>query len=87
MKNVIRLCIVILVYLSLQPFFVLLCFAKEKEDVEKNLNLYAGAAVLMDADSGRVLYGKNEDQVMPMASTTKIMTCIVALENGNLDDS
>lgn len=86
MKNVIRLCIVILVYLSLQPFFVLLCFAKEEEDVEKNLNLYAGAAVLMDADSGRVLYGKNEDQVMPMASTTKIMTCIVALENGNLDD-
>ena len=40
----------------------------------------------MDASTGRILYGKNEDLVRPMASTTKIMTCIVALENGNLSD-
>ena len=45
-----------------------------------DLSLYATAAVLMDADSGRVLYGKNADAVMAMASTTKIMTCILALE-------
>lgn len=51
-----------------------------------NLSLYAGAAVLMDAENGRVLYGKNEDAVMPMASTTKIMTCILALESGKLDE-
>lgn len=50
------------------------------------LSLYAGAAVLMDAENGRVLYGKNEDTVMPMASTTKIMTCILALESGKLDE-
>lgn len=50
------------------------------------LQLYAQAAVLLDADSGRVLYGKNEDEALPMASTTKIMTCILALEYGNLDD-
>ena len=36
--------------------------------------------VLMDADSGRVLFGKDADVVRPMASTTKIMTCILALE-------
>lgn len=42
--------------------------------------LYAASAVLMDADSGRVLYGKDADVVRPMASTTKIMTCILALE-------
>lgn len=42
--------------------------------------LYARSAVLMDADSGRILFGKKEDQVLPMASTTKIMTCIVTLE-------
>ncbi|MBD5522202.1 MAG: D-alanyl-D-alanine carboxypeptidase [Lachnospiraceae bacterium] len=52
-----------------------------------SLQLYAQAAVLMDADSGRVLYGKNEDEELPMASTTKIMTCILALEYGNLDDT
>ena len=34
----------------------------------------------MDADSGRVLFGKDADVVRPMASTTKIMTCILALE-------
>ncbi len=34
----------------------------------------------MDADSGRVLYDKNGAQVLAMASTTKIMTCILALE-------
>ena len=43
--------------------------------------LYAQSAVLIDADSGRILFGKNEDEVRPMASTTKIMTCILALEN------
>lgn len=48
--------------------------------------LYARSAALIDADTGRVLYGKNADVIMPMASTTKIMTCIIALEYGNLED-
>lgn len=56
---------------------------QEKETSQEQLQLYAQAAVLMDADSGRVLYGKNEDAVLPMASTTKIMTCILALEYGD----
>lgn len=42
--------------------------------------LYAKGAVLLDGDSGRVLYGKNALEQMPMASTTKIMTCILVLE-------
>lgn len=40
----------------------------------------------MDASTGRVLYGKNADLILPMASTTKIMTCIVALEESELDE-
>lgn len=60
-------------------------YAKEGSN-DVNLQLYAQAAVLMDADSGRVLYGKNEKEILPMASTTKIMTCILALEYGNPDD-
>jgi D-alanyl-D-alanine carboxypeptidase (penicillin-binding protein 5/6) len=55
-------------------------------DNEEKLRLYSTAAVLMDADSGRILYGVNEDSVLAMASTTKIMTCILVLENGNLED-
>ncbi len=58
----------------------------EEGSEREELQLYAQAAVLMDADSGRVLYGKNERDVLPMASTTKIMTCILALEYGNADD-
>lgn len=49
----------------------------------KELLLYAKSAVLMDADTNRILYGKNQEKEMPMASTTKIMTCICALENGD----
>lgn len=52
----------------------------------RELQLYAQAAVLLDADSGRVLYGKNETTPLAMASTTKIMTCILALENASLDE-
>ena len=52
----------------------------QQEEKEK-LSLNARAAVLMDADSGRVLFGKEEEAIRPMASTTKIMTCIIALEH------
>ncbi|MFP3154996.1 D-alanyl-D-alanine carboxypeptidase [Lachnospiraceae bacterium ZAX-1] len=51
------------------------------------LTLYAKSAVLMDADSGRVLYEKNGYEKLANASTTKIMTCIIALENGKMDDA
>ena len=40
----------------------------------------------VDADSGRILAGKDADTAYPMASTTKILTCILALEQGNPDD-
>ena len=40
----------------------------------------------MDGDSGRVLYQKSGNTPRPNASTTKVMTCILALENGKGDD-
>ena len=40
--------------------------------------------VVMDGDSGRILFGKNEDERKLIASTTKIMTAIVTLENSNI---
>ncbi len=54
---------------------------RAEESTEAPQELYARSAVLMDADSGRVLFGKEENEIRPMASTTKIMTCILALEN------
>src|SRR5215469_7098751 len=43
------------------------------------------AAYLIDADTGRVLYNLNSLQQLPIGSTTKIMTAIVAIENANLE--
>ncbi len=46
----------------------------------------ARAAVVMDVNSNRILYSKNMDEKLAMASTTKIMTALVAIESGRLDE-
>lgn len=53
----------------------------------EDLNLYAKSAVLTDADTGRILYGKDAGTPMANASTTKIMTCLLAIESGKIQDS
>lgn len=57
-------------------------FEAKAEDIEIPTN--AKAFVLMDPVSGRILLEKNSEEKRPMASTTKIMTAIIALEKGNL---
>lgn len=42
------------------------------------------SAVVVDGDTGRILWGRNENKPMAMASTTKIMTALVALENSDI---
>lgn len=54
--------------------------------VASELRLNALSACLYDAQAGRVLYEENGRKVRQMASTTKIMTCIIALENSNYED-
>ena len=46
----------------------------------------AKGAVLIEAGTGRILYAQNADAPLPMASTTKLMTCLLALENAELDE-
>ena len=53
---------------------------------EEPAKLYALSAVLMDGESGRVLYEKDGERPLANASTTKVLTCIVALENSSGDD-
>jgi D-alanyl-D-alanine carboxypeptidase (penicillin-binding protein 5/6) len=77
MKRIIL--IITFIIATLMPFDV-------KAD-DEDIFLYSKAAVLMDADSGRVLYNKNGYEILPMASTTKIMTLILALEYGDLTDT
>ncbi|HEY8418400.1 MAG TPA: D-alanyl-D-alanine carboxypeptidase family protein [Limnochordales bacterium] len=49
-------------------------------------NIRAGAAILIEAHTGTVLFAHNEHERRPMASTTKIMTALVTLENARLDE-
>lgn len=56
---------------------------RKESETENMLQLQAKAAVLMEAETGRVLYGKQESDFLPVASTTKIMTCLLALEQGS----
>lgn len=53
----------------------------------ESVNLSAKAALLVNFDTGEVLYSKNESEKLPVASTVKIMTAIVALEKKSLNDS
>lgn len=54
--------------------------------VQAEPGVSAKAAILIEANSGKILYQKNAQQKLPMASTTKIMTSLIALESGNLDE-
>ena len=94
-KKIVRICagIILAVILTL-PFLPAASSAVSAETSDREVadsgirpsGLYARYAVLMDADTGRVLFSKSGETEAPMASTTKIMTCIIALENGNLSD-
>ncbi len=59
-------------------FVCMLCFVKAPA-------LSAQGTAVIDADTGDTLFERNADECLPMASTTKIMTALVALGEGNLD--
>ena len=52
----------------------------------KELELYSTAAVLMDGESGRILYEKDGQKPLANASTTKVLTCILILEQCDLNE-
>lgn len=53
---------------------------------EDKLTLYSEAAILMETSTGKILYSKNAEIVKYPASTTKILTAIIAIEKCNLDE-
>ncbi len=78
MKTIFKFYIYLFVSLAVLPTFL-------KTNI-KALDLSAHSAVLINQDDGSILYSKNEDIRLPMASTTKIMTALLALESGRLSD-
>lgn len=67
-------------------FMCMSLFVSFSYKVEASQTLYSKGAVLIEQDSKRILYDRNAQKPLPMASTTKIMTCLLALEKGNLND-
>ena len=73
-----KICLVLFAFLVLIPFAY----------AEDSLGLKSESAILMDASSGKILYEKNIDEKLPMASMTKIMSMLIIMENienGSLD--
>ena len=60
--------------------------ASQSSVPEPNFPIYSEGAVLMDSSTGTLLYGKNENEKLYPASTTKILTAILAIENCKLTD-
>lgn len=60
---------------------------ESKSKTKENLKLNSRSCVILDRTSKKVLYGKNEYNKVKMASTTKIMTAIIVIENNNLNET
>ncbi|AEE91118.1 Serine-type D-Ala-D-Ala carboxypeptidase [Tepidanaerobacter acetatoxydans Re1] len=76
----------IAVVLFLFSFLIPISFANGAEQTESLPSISGETGILIDASTGKVLYEKNAYTRMEPASTTKIMTAILALEKGNLSD-
>lgn len=72
--------------LILSAFVILSNFSMHVKAEAKKPEVSAKACVLIEEKTGRIVYEKNSSQKLPMASTTKIMTTLLCLESGNLDD-
>ena len=70
--------------IDLQEMSEVLEVSSQTSDI---LDINSRAAVIYDRTSGKVIWGKNENDKRKMASTTKIMTAIIVLENVKMDET
>lgn len=74
--------IIICTFILLLPFISNYTYSYN----EDKLSLYSESAILMESSTGKILYSKNSEVVKYPASTTKILTAILAIEKCNLDE-
>lgn len=95
------LCIIVVMIFSFIFLYIVYCddidyivddtnIYEKISETSSNVNaipdINSRAAVVIDRSSNTILYGKNEKEKRKMASTTKIITALVVIENANLDD-
>lgn len=77
-------------FIVVTVFFIMCCAKISAQSASENqavsFDLSADSAIMINADTGTVLYAKNENQQRAIASTTKIMTALLTIEAGNLDE-
>lgn len=71
--------------LTIISLLIFICLFNNTEIAQAQVTVSAEAAALMNADTGELLFVKEPNKELPIASLTKIMTAILAIENGNLD--
>ena len=76
---------IFIIFIVIVLFSFITVYAVSGQTV-KTVGVSARAAVLYQPDTESFIYSKNAEKRLPMASTTKIMTGLVALENSNLDE-
>lgn len=74
------------IFLPLFIIIFLFIFYSTSFATNDNLNIYSPCCILIDSDSGKIIYEKNAYTKMYPASTTKIMTAILVLEKCNLNE-
>ena len=85
-QRLISLLILLALLLSMGSVCVLAEDDTQEDVSDGPFEVDAKAAILIDMNTGRTVYEKNIDERIYPASLTKIMTCLLALENGNLSD-
>lgn len=78
-----KLKIIFFIFIFLMQFIIFISPSYADSD---NLKTYCPSCILIEANTGKILYEKNANDVRFPASTTKIMTAILTVENCNLDD-
>lgn len=71
--------------LFILSFLLIICLINGIEKARAQVNVSAESAALMNADTGEFLFVKEPNKELPIASLTKIMTAILAIESGDLD--
>ncbi len=94
MSRILRLVSAMMVVLMIVSAFAVTVSAESVQPLSKPViaqpldvpTISSESACVMDVNTGEVVYAKNEHEQRPIASTTKIMTCLLALESGNVGD-